>query len=148
MPQLKHDWTEVVINVQHEMERLLGDYTSRKPPSVSFSPRAWAPAVDVYETAEEVVVLVELAGVTQDEIEVEVHGNVLIVKGERRDIKRGIRRSYSQMEILWGLFERSVVLPASVVTEETRAFYQDGFLEIVLPKAGGSTGHRVRVKGS
>lgn len=148
MVELRHDWTEVVVSMQHEMERLLGDFTTRKPPSVRFSPRAWVPTVDVYETADEVVVLAELAGVAQEEIEVEVRGNVLIIKGERRDIKQGVRRSYVQMEILWGPFERSIALPTSVRTEDTKAFYEGGFLEIVLPKAGMRGGHKVGIKGS
>ena len=147
MVELRRDWTEVVVNMQREMERLLGDFTSRKPPSVSFSPRARAPAVDVYETTDEVAVLVELAGVKQEEIEVEVRGNALVIRGERRDIKQGVRRSYSQMEILWGPFERSITLPTSVQIEGARAFYEGGFLEIVLPKLGMEASHRVKIKG-
>ena len=107
---------------------------SRKPPTVRFSPRTWQPAIDIYETDEEVVVLVELAGVNQDEIEVLVQSNILIVRGERRDIKQGIKRTYSQMEILWGPFERDIVLPANVDAERVKAFYEAGFLEVILPK--------------
>jgi len=147
MVELRRDWTEVVINMQHEMERLLGDFTSRKPPSVRFSPRAWVPTVDVYETAEAVVVLVELAGIKQEEIEIEIRGNELVDKGERRDIKQGVRRSYTQMEILWGPFERSILLPTSVQIEEVKAFYENGFLEVVLPKLGMKVSHKVKVKG-
>lgn len=148
MVELRRDWTEVVVSMQREMERLLGDFTSRKPPSVRFSPKAWAPDVDVYETADEVVILVELAGVKQEEIEVEVHGTALIVRGERRDIKQGVRRSYSQMEILWGPFERSITLPTAVQVEETKAFYEGGFLEIVLPKLDMKTSRKVEIRGS
>ena len=147
MTQLRSDWTDLIINMQHEMERLLGDFATRKPPSVRFSPRAWAPPIDIYETADEVVILVELAGVKQEEIEIEVQGNIFVVRGERRDIKQGIRRSYSQMEILWGPFERRVNLPTMVRVEGARAFYEGGFLEVVLPKLGIETSWRVKVKG-
>ena len=122
-----------VINIQREME-WLEKVVSRKPPTVRFSPRTWQPAIDIYETDEEVVVLVELAGVNQDEIEVLVQSNILIVRGERRDIKQGIKRTYSQMEILWGPFERDIVLPANVDAERVKAFYEAGFLEVILPK--------------
>ena len=122
-----------VINIQREVE-WIEKVVSRKPPTVRFSPRTWQPAIDVYETDEEVVVLVELAGVNQDEIEVLVQSNILIVRGERRDIKQGIKRTYSQMEILWGPFKRDIELPANVDAERVKAFYEAGFLEVILPK--------------
>ncbi|MDY7019331.1 MAG: Hsp20/alpha crystallin family protein [Chloroflexota bacterium] len=122
-----------VISIQREME-WLEKVVSRKPPTVRFSPRTWQPAIDVYETDEEVVVLIELAGGNQDEIELLVQSNILIVKGERRDIKQGIKRTYSQMEILWGPFERDIALPANVDAERVIAFYEAGFLEVILPK--------------
>jgi len=123
-----------VISMQREVEWLIGEVVNRKPPMVRFSPRTWQPAVDVYETDEDVVVLVELAGIEQDEIEVSVQNNALMVRGERRDIKQGVKRTYFQMEILWGPFERSIALPANVDIERINAFYDVGFLEVVLPK--------------
>ncbi len=147
MVELRSDWTEIVVTMHREMERLLGDFSSRKPPAVRFSPRTWAPAVDVFETADEVVALFELAGVKEEQIEVEVYGKELIVRGERRDVKQGISRSYTQMEILWGPFERRVTLPAAVEVEKTRAFYENGFLEVVLPKVKVEVRRRVEVKG-
>lgn len=134
MVELRRDWSEVIITMRREMERLLGDFTSRKPPSVRFSPRAWEPAIDVYETTDDIVVLVELPGLKQEEIEVVVHGNILIIRGERQDIKQGIRRTYYQMEILWGSFEKGITLPSVVDANQTKAYYEAGFLEIVLPK--------------
>ncbi len=145
MVELRRDWSEVIITIQQDMERLLGDFTSRKPPSVRFSPRAWEPNIDVYETADEIVVLVELAGLKQEEIEVVVQGNSLVIRGERRDIKQGIRRSYYQMEILWGPFERGITLPVVVDADGTKAYYEAGFLEIVLPKLREET-RRVEIK--
>ncbi len=147
MVELRSDWTEIVVTMHREMERLLDDFSSRKPPSVRFSPRTWAPAVDVFETADEVVALFELAGVKEDQLEVEIYGKELIVRGERQDVKRGISRSYTQMEILWGPFERRVTLPAAVEVENTKAFYENGFLEVVLPKVKAEVRRRVEVKG-
>ena len=123
-----------VVSIQREMEWLIDEVVNRKPPMVRFSPRTWQPAIDVYETDENVVVLVELAGIKDDEIEVLVQNNTIIVRGMRRDIKQGIKRTYSQMEILWGPFERDFTLSANVDAERVEAFYEAGFLEIVLPK--------------
>jgi HSP20 family protein len=147
MVELRSDWTEIVVTLHHEMGRLLDNFSSRKPPAVRFSPRTWAPAVDVFETADEVVALFELAGVKEDQIEVEVDGKELVVRGERQDVKQGISRSYTQMEILWGPFERRVTLPAAVEVEKTKAFYENGFLEVVLPKVKVAVKRRVDIKG-
>jgi HSP20 family protein len=133
-PEQRRDSQKWVINIQREMEWLIEEVVSRKPPAVRFAPRTWQPSIDVYETDKEVVVLVELAGIKEDEIEAFVENNVLIIKGERRDIKQGIKRTYSQMEILWGPFERDVALPVNVDTGQVEAFYEGGFLEIIIPK--------------
>ena len=146
MVELRRDWSEVVVNIQREMGWLMDEVVSRKPPTVRFSPKTWQPAIDVYETDSEVVVLVELAGVEEDEIEVIVHNGVLIVRGERKDIKQGIKRTYSQMEILWGPFERDVALPANVNVDQIKAFYEAGILEIVLPKLGEEKPRHIDIK--
>jgi len=134
MVELRRDWTEVIINMQREVGRLVDDVARRKPPTVRFSPKKWEPAIDVCETDDEVVVCVDIAGVKEEEIEVIVQDNILTVRGERRDSRRGIRRTYSQMEILWGPFERDVVLPANVNSDQVKAFYEGGLLEVILPK--------------
>lgn len=146
MIESRRNWSEVVVNMQREVEWLMGDVVSRKPPMVRFSPKTWQPAIDVYETDNDVVVLVELAGLKQDEIEVLVHNNILIVKGERKDIKQGIKRTYSQMEILWGPFERDITLPANVDVNQIKAFYDRGFLEIALPKLSEEKPRHIDIK--
>lgn len=146
MIESRRDWSEVVVNIQREVEWLMGDVVSRKPPVVRFSPKTWQPAIDVYETDKDVVVLVELAGLKEDEIEVVVHDNILIIKGERKDSKQGIKRTYSQMEILWGPFERDITLPANVNVNQIKAFYEAGFLEVVLPKLNEERPRHIDIK--
>jgi HSP20 family protein len=146
--RLRGEWPEVVINMQREMERLMDDVASRKPPVVRFSPMTWQPAIDVYETDSDVVVLVELAGVREDEIEVIVNNNILTIKGDRRDSKQGIKRTYSQMEILWGSFQREVPLPVNVNTNRVKAFYENGFLEVILPKLNAEKPYHIDIKVS
>jgi len=146
MVELRQEWSEVVISIQRDMGRLMDEVVSRKPPSVRFSPRTWQPAIDVFETDTQVVVLVELAGLKEDEIEVVVHDGLLTVRGERKDIKQGIKRTYSQMEILWGPFERSITLPANVNVDQIKAFYEAGILEVVLPKQEEEKPRRVNIR--
>ena len=141
MAKSQKDWPEIVISMQRQVEWLMADVVSRKPPMVSFVPKTWQPAIDVYETEMEVVVLVELAGIKEDEIEITIFPrgqekgvsqsdltlltgdkNVLVIKGDRKDIKQGIKRTYSQMEILWGPFERDIVLPAKIDIDNIQVY--------------------------
>ena len=148
MVELRTDWSEVIVNIQREVGRLMSDVGSRKPPVVRFSPRTWQPAIDVYETDEDVVVLVELACVEENGIEVTIHNNTLAIKGDRKDVKRGIKRTYSQMEILWGPFQRYVALPANVDVNEVKAFYEAGLLEISLPKLTQVKSAHINIKAN
>lgn len=144
MVRLRSDWLNTVQGMQQEMERLLNYMGSSKPPSVHFA-RMWEPAVDVYETATEVVVLVELAGVKKDEIQMIVDGRTLVIRGIRQETGMQVKRNFHQMEIHRGPFERSVFLPVTVDPDKTKASYKDGLLEIVLPKVQRARTLRVTI---
>ncbi len=93
----------------------------------------WSPPTDVYETEEAYVVLVEIAGMRDDDFEVSIENNTLLISGSRPDFLE--RRAYQQMEIRFGKFATVVNLPGPVNIEQAHAEYQDGFLTIFLPKA-------------
>ncbi|PIZ27131.1 MAG: hypothetical protein COY46_01390, partial [Chloroflexi bacterium CG_4_10_14_0_8_um_filter_46_9] len=80
------------------------------------------------------------------EIEVAVDNKIVTIRGDRKDIKRGIRRTYSQMEILWGPFERNIPLTTNVDVSQVKAYYESGFLEIVLPKLNDDKYRQVNIK--
>lgn len=103
------------------------------------------PAADVYETETEVVVLVEMAGISGTEIEMDIEGRVLHLQGERRPlpVKPGV--SYSQIEISHGMFRRDLLLPAEVNAEQATANYNQGILEVVLPKARKGLNRHLRI---
>lgn len=118
-----------------QMERFMEHVANAKHPPVVFARSVWQPNVDICENAEQVVVLVELAGVRRDEIDISVDGLILTVRGARRDIMHGRKQRVYVLEINFGHFERLVPLPAPVDAEAATATYEDGFLEIILPKA-------------
>jgi len=93
----------------------------------------WSPPTDVYETEDEYVVRVEIAGMREDDFEVTVEENFLMISGSRPDIPE--RRAYQQMEIRFGKFETVVGLPGPIDLEASRADYADGFLTVKMPKA-------------
>jgi HSP20 family protein len=94
---------------------------------------AWSPPTDVYETEEDYVVRVEIAGMREDDFEVQLENDTLLISGSRPDLTE--RRAYQQMEIRFGKFSTALTLPGSVNIEQARADYKDGFLIVVLPKA-------------
>jgi HSP20 family protein len=92
----------------------------------------WSPPTDVYETEENYVIKVEVAGMRDDDFEVEFEDNTLLIRGQRSD--RNEKRAYHQMEIRFGRFEIAVEIPVVVDIEKALAEYKDGFLIIMLPK--------------
>ena len=134
MPQLD-DW-------QREVERYLAHFAHSKRPTVLFTQHpqlvpTWTPNLDMYETDTAVVVLLELAGVDPSQTEIRAEPHRLQVRGvrlERHGREGPAGRSYHALEIAYGRFERSVPLPPGLDTQAAAASYQDGLLEITLPK--------------
>ncbi len=115
------------------------------PGSPNFSVALIEPAVDVYETDDSVVIMVEIAGIAEAEIELEVEGMGLTIRGVRKSVREGPRRIYSQMEICDGPFQRDLLLPAEVNAEAAAAVYKDGMLELSLPKAAPTLSRRLNI---
>ena|SRR5215208_994974 len=93
----------------------------------------WSPPTDVYETEDNYVIKVEIAGMRDEDFEVAFENNILMISGYRSDLNE--RRAYHQMEIRFGRFELAVEIPNTVNMENATAEYKDGFLRIVLPKS-------------
>jgi len=101
--------------------------------AVSWQVRStWSPPTDVYETEENCLIKLEIAGMRDEDFEVAFENNILIIRGNRPDLNE--RRAYYQMEIRFGKFEIAIEIPVMVNIEKATAGYQDGFLVIVLPK--------------
>lgn len=119
--------------IKKEMERFFEHLERWKRP-VFFFEKAWKPCCDVSETDDEVIVVADIAGVSSENIDIALEGSHLVISGIRREPESATRRNYRQMEISYGTFERVLVLPARVDASRARADYDDGFLEIRLPK--------------
>ncbi len=119
--------------LQREIEELFSDLW--QVPRFATARRGFRPAVDCYRCDDppELRVVVELAGVDPDTLELVTSGRTLVIAGERCRPK--VEGTYQQMEIDYGRFQRTVSLPADVDTAAARATYGHGFLEIVLPIA-------------
>ena len=95
---------------------------------------SWLPAVDVFDTKDAVVLKAELAGMRPDDIQIEVEDNVLTIKGERRFEEKVEQDRYYRVERRFGSFQRSLALPQGVRAEDIQASYEDGILEVRVPK--------------
>ena len=92
----------------------------------------WSPPTDVYETDVSFVVRVEAAGMRQSDFTINAEDNFLIISGVRSENPE--RRVYRQMEIRFGEFSTAVELPIGVDVSKAEADYEDGFLNVILPK--------------
>jgi HSP20 family protein len=125
---------------QAEMDRLYQEMVVPGRWVVVRHAHAWRPPTDVYETDENVVVRVEVAGMKETDFSISLSDRVLIITGVRHDPSPKV--AYHQMEIRYGDFRTEVFLHWSVEQESIVATYSDGFLQVMLPKVGA---RRVRV---
>ncbi len=108
----------------------------------------WRPPMDIYETVEHFIVKIELAGVQPEEdVRLRLDNNVLKVTGYRRDRTQLKKQHYHQAELSYGAFERSVVLP-NVLDEDCEAIasYENGFIEIKIPKMKQDSSKEISVQ--
>lgn len=103
-------------------------------------------AVDVYQTKENVVIKAPIAGVTPDNIDIEVAEDVVTIRGERVEDKEVDREHYYVQECYWGSFSRSVILPTSTIAEKATASLKDGVLTISIPKVAQDKVKKIKVK--
>ena len=94
-----------------------------------------APAIDMYQTDDEVVVKASLPGVKADEVQINITGEVLTLKGETRQVEEKKDKAWHMREQRWGAFERAIALPTEVVADKAKAEFENGILTIFLPKA-------------
>jgi HSP20 family protein len=94
----------------------------------------WAPAIDVFEKDDRFVVKAELPGMKEEDINISIVGDTLTVKGERKTESEVKEDDYYCCERSYGSFSRSLAVPSNVDTKKIEANYEDGVLEISLPK--------------
>lgn len=145
MAVVKWDPLRDLLSIQDRMNRLFEQTLSRSRTEDGISASTWAPAVDIYETQETIVMKADLPGLTREDIEIEIRDNALTIKGERRFAKDVQQENYLRIERAYGAFQRSFTLPTSVRQEEIRASFRDGVLELLLPKAEGAKPKKIAI---
>jgi HSP20 family molecular chaperone IbpA len=99
----------------------------------------WTPSAEVYETPDEYVINLELAGMAKDEVTVQQINNILIVRGTRRFRRASEEAQYHNSERIYGTFERLFPLPNYVQADNPQTSFSSGILGITLPKVPTAT---------
>ena len=130
-----------------EMERLFEEWPLRWHPRTRHgrAVREWAPRLDMFHREDRVVVKVELPGVDREDIDISVIGDVVTIKGERKAEEEVKDEDYYCCERYRGSFYRTIQLPGDVDTEKIEANYENGVLEITLPKMPEATPKQISV---
>ena len=125
------------MTLREAMDRLFDDAFTR--PLSIMREGGWSgfssPAIDMYQTDNEIVVKVSLPGIKADEVQLNITGDMLTIKGEKKEQEEKKDKAWHIREQRWGTFERSVTLPTAVVGDKARAEFENGILTVTLPKA-------------
>jgi HSP20 family protein len=144
---VRFDPFEDLARLQREVNRLFEDSNrgNGRGGTEMTSARTWAPPVDIFEDGNEIVFKVELPGLKQDQIDIELTGETLTIKGERKFEDTQRKENYIRVERAYGQFQRSFTIPVPVEHDSVKASYRDGILEVHLPKAEATKPKKVQV---
>jgi HSP20 family protein len=132
-----------MMTLREAMDRLFDDAFTR-PLSIR---EGWsAPAIDMYQTDDEIVVKASLPGFKADDVQINITGDVLTLQGEMKHEDEKKEKAWHLREQRWGSFERSVALPTNVVADRASADFENGILTITLPKAEEAKPRTISVK--
>ena len=129
--------------LQEQVNRLFEGAFPRRADNSALT--SWAPAVDIYETENELVVKADLPDVSEKDLDLRVENNTLTLRGERKFEKKVEEENYLRVERTYGTFSRSFGLPNTVNTEAIQADYKNGVLTVILPKRAESKPKQVKV---
>lgn len=136
---LKRDLTASLHSIQSELNRLFEEYWSPSrigpaaSPTVDLERSSWSPTIDLCETPDEFVLLVDIPGVEPASIDLSVTGNVLSIRGEKApvDVPNGHNLTAERSS---GAFHRQIILSTAVNFDAAQAEARNGVLRVRLPK--------------
>jgi len=136
----------LTVHLADELDVYFNEVAHGRPVGFVASPK-WKPRTDVFETDEELIVHMDIAGMRAEDFSVELDEGILKISGERTAMRQQGKRHYHSMEVQIGPFERRFRLPVVVDPASIRATYEQGFLEIRLakqpPRSSGAQSVRV-----
>jgi len=135
-----------LMSLRQAMDKLFEDSFVRPSRALAALGEVTAPALDVYQTANEVVVKATLPGLKPEDVSIDITGETLTIKGETKAEQEIKKENYLYQERRYGSFARSVVLPSGLKPDKAEATIEDGVLTLTIPKAEEVKPKAIKVK--
>lgn len=133
-------------SIQQEMNRLFGTFFDTQAGNLNGSGlRRWVPAMDLVEEGDQFVLRADLPGVSEDDVQIELEDDVRTISGERKSVQEQRRDGYHRIERSSGRFSRSLSLPEGVDPDGIHAHFENGVLELKVPKPAQRKPRRVAI---
>lgn len=145
MALVRWDPGREVDTLQSEVNRIFDTFFGQND---SARTRRWVPAMDLAETEDHLVLRADLPGLKREDVEIEVKDGVLTISGERRAQQEERSEGFHRIERAFGTFSRSLTLPKGVDPEQVGADFEDGVLEVRIPKPEDTKPVRVQIGGT
>lgn len=130
---------------QREMDRLWNHVFGEALP-VRMLEEGWLPRLDVSETKDNLIIAAELPGLGAKDIDVNLAGDILTIKGEKKEERKEDGKHYHCTECHVGSFQRSFRLPVNVQSDKVDASFDKGILTITLPKTEEAKEKQIKIK--
>lgn len=130
--------------IQGEVNRLFDSFFDA-PARAERGPRRWVPAMDLVETEDGYVLRADLPGVHEEDLKIELDERTLTLSGERKSAVEAEREGFHRIERPFGAFSRSLTLPEGVDGEAIAANFDNGVLEVKVPKPVARQPRRIAI---
>jgi HSP20 family protein len=144
MALVRWDPVRELDSLQSDMNRLFDTFFQGRAGD-GVRNRRWNPAMDLVETQDHLVLRADLPGMSEDDVQIEIKDGVLTVSGERKSEHEEKSKGYHRVERAFGSFSRSLTLPDGVDADAVDASFDNGVLEVKIPKPAESKPHRVQI---
>jgi len=145
MAIIRWDSFRDMVTLRERMNKLFEDMAASRGEEKDLTTSSWAPAVDIYETENEVVLTAEIPGIEEKDVEIKVEDNTLTLRGERKFEKETKEENYHRIERAYGSFFRSFTLPNYVDQDRIEAEHENGILKIRMPKRAELKPRKVKI---
>lgn len=122
-----------IVKIEAEINKIVGEFFLQKRETLGLD-ESWVPCVDISEKEDEVIVEIELPGVSQKDTTILLHSNRIEIKGRKRESQPPSSIKYLRLEREYGAFRRFIFLPCAIIPEKAKASLENGVLSIVLKK--------------
>ena len=143
MALVRWDPARELDSLQGDMNRLFDRFFEGR--GTNGASRRWIPAMDLVETEDALVLRGDLPGMSEDDVDIEIKDNVLTVSGERKAEHEEKSEGFHRVERAFGSFSRSLTLPRGIEAEKVEANFDNGVLEVRVPKPAEAKPTRVQI---